>query len=187
MDLSLLGNLTKNHASGDNKYSGASHFNSNGNHAYINTFARKMAHNDSEIPVYEDVLTRLVAVWEDEQKVRGFDNDLAPAFAYFTMVNEALATNQPYGLNFFDNMVAQNRKAFSSSKIAKMTNSKKQDMYEYMVTQSAYMQAMASAGRERDFSQNESLLASIGSSQIQNTFDYQPSRIVIADIGVSFQ
>ena len=186
-DLSTLGNLEKNHAQGDAKYNGASHLNAQAGSTYINQFARKMAMNDSEIPMYEDVLTRLVAVWNMEQEEKGYGKDLASGFATYTMVNVALANNKPYDLNFYDNMVAQNRKAFSARSVAHMSEAKKEDMLDYMVTQSCYMQAMASAGRERDFAQNESLLASIGNTQIQNTFDYQASRMVIADIGVTFE
>ena len=187
VDLSLFGKITKNYPQGDCKYPNASHFSSNGSHNFIYQFARKMAQSDSDIPVYEDVLTRLVAVWEMEQQDKSYDHDLAPAFAYYTMVNVALAKNQPYELNFYDNMVAQNRKPFCSLKVVRMSNATKLKMYDYMITESAYMQAMASAGRERDFNQNESLLASIGNSQIENTYSYSPSKMVIADIGVSFE
>ena len=186
-DLATLGNLAKNHTQGDYRYSNASRLKAGARSTYINQFARKMAMNDSEIPVYEDVLTRLVAVWNMEQEEKGFNKDLASGFATYTMVNVALANNKPYELNYYDNMVAQYRKAFSSRAVAHMSEAKKEDMLDYMVTESCFMQAMASAGRDRDFAQNESLLASIGNTQVQNTFAYQPSRVVIAEVGVTFE
>jgi hypothetical protein len=186
-DLSTLGSLAKNHSQGDARYDGASHLNNQAGSTYINQFARKMAMSDSEVPIYEDVLTRLVAVWNMEQDQKGFNKDLASGFATYTMVNVALANNKPYELNFFDNMVAQYRKAFSSKAVSRWSEAKKEDMLDYMVTESCFMQAMASAGRERDFAHNESLLTSLGITQVQNTFDYQPSKVVIAEVGVIFE
>ncbi len=186
MDLSVLGNLAKNNAKGDWKYPGGSKFTRSGSRTYINHFARKLAQNDSEIATYEDVINQGIRVFEEQEGPKGYTNDLAGGLAYYTMVNVGLATNKPYEDNFFGNMVAQFRKAFSSKIISTMTAAKKQDLYDYMITESVYMQALASAGQERSKSDTADFLIKMGNTQIQNTFHYDPSKMSIDASGVHF-
>jgi hypothetical protein len=187
VDLSLLGNLVRNNAKGDYKYPGVYKFTRSGSRAYINHFARKLAKNDSEIPQYEDVLKQGVRVWEEEQGPLGYTNDLSGGLAFYTMVNSALGSNQPYQENYLGNMVAQFRKAFSSKSIAVLSSAKKQDMYDYMITESVYMQALASAGQERNLSDTADLLMKMGSMQIRTTYKCDASKIEITESGVTFK
>jgi hypothetical protein len=186
MDLSILGNLIKNNEKGDWKYPGGYKFTRSGSRAYINHFARKLAQNDSEIATYEDVISQGIRVFEEQEGPKGYTNDLAGGMAFYTMVNVGLATNKPYEDNFFGNMVAQFRKAFSSKIVSSMSAAKKQDMYDYMITESVYMQALASAGQERSKSDTAEFLIKMGNMQIQNTFHYDASKMTIDASGVHF-
>ena len=186
-DLSVLGSLVRNNPKGDYRYPGGSKFARSGSRAYINHFARKLAQADSEIPAYEDVINQGIRVWEEQQGPNGYTNDLAGGLAFYTMVNVGLATNKPYEDNFLGNMVAQFRKAFCAKQIAGMSSAKKQNMYDYMITESVYMQALASAGQERSKSDTAGQLERIGSMQIRNTFGYDASKMSISVDGVSFR
>ena len=187
IDLSVLGNLVRNNAKGDYKYPGGFKFTRNGSRAYINHFARKLAKTDSEIPAYEDVIKQGIRIWEEQEGPMGYTNDLSGGLALYTMTNVALATNKPYEENYLGNMVAQFRKAFCSKQIASMSAAKKQDLYDYMVTESVYMQALASAGQERNQAETADLMSKIGTMQIRNTFNYDASKMEINESGVHFK
>ena len=186
VDLSLLGSLVRNNAKGDYKYPDGYKFTRSGSRAYINHFARKMAKNDGEIAQYEDVLKQGIRVWEEQEGPLGYTNDLSGGLAFYTMVNTALGTNQPYQENYLGNMVAQFRKAFCSKSIATMSAAKKQDLYDYLITESVYMQALASAGQERNQSDTADLLMKMGSMQIRTTFNYDAGKMKIDEAGVHF-
>ena len=187
VDLSVLGSLVRNNPKGDYKYPGGSKFTRSGSRAYVNHFARKLAQVDSEIPAYEDVINQGIRVWEEQEGRNGYTNDLAGGLAFYTMVNVGLGSNKPYEENYLGNMVAQFRKAFCAKQIAGMSAAKKQNMYDYMITESVYMQALASAGQERAKSDPAGQLEKMGSMQIRNTFGYDASKMSIGVEGVSFR
>ncbi len=186
VDLSVLGSLVRNNAKGDWKYPGGSKFTRNGSRAYINHFARKLAANDGEVAMYEDVINQGIRVFEEQEGPMGYTNDLAGGLAFYTMANVALATNKPYEDKYFGNMVAQFRKAFCAKAVANMSPSKKQNLYDYMITESVYMQALASAGRDRNQTETADFLTKMGTMQIQTTFAYDASRMRIDESGVHF-
>jgi hypothetical protein len=187
VDLSLIGNLVKNNAKGDYKFPGGFGFKRSGSRAYINYFAKKMASNDSEVKDYEDVLMQGIRVWEEQYGPKGYTNDLAGGLAFYTMVNAGLATNKPYEDNFLGNMVAQFRKAFCSKMITSMTAAKKQDMYDYMITESVYMQSLAAAGNERSQSNAAEEVSKFAGTQIKATFGVDASTMSFSATGVSFK
>lgn len=187
VDLSLLGNLVKNNAKGDYKYPGGFSFKRGGSRAYINHFARKLAKSDSEIASYEDVIMQGIRVWEEQLGPKGYTNDLAGGLAFYTMVNVGLATNKPYEDNYLGNMVAQFRKAFCSKSISSMTAAKKQNLYDYMITESVTMQALASAAEEKREENAAEELAKFANDEIKATFGVDASSIEIAVNGISFK
>lgn len=187
VELSLLGNLARNNAKGDYKFPGASSFKRSGSRAYINHFARKLAQNDGEIPLYEDVLQQGIRVWEEQSGPLGYTNDLAGGLAFYTVVNHGLAKNYAYKNGMLGNLVAQYRKAFCSKLIASMTVAKKQDMYDYMITESVFLQALASSGRERSQTEVAEMISKISNMQIQNTFGTDASNLEITENGLMFR
>lgn len=186
VELSVLGSLVRNNAKGDYKYPGGFKFTRSGSRSFINHFARKLAKNDGEIAMYEDVISQGIRVWEEQDGPKGYTNDLAGGLAFYTMTNVALGTNKPYDDMFLGNMVAQFRKAFCSKTIATMTSAKKQNLYDYMIAESVYMQALASAGQERNQADTQEFLTKMGTLQIRNTFDFDASQMTINESGVHF-
>jgi len=187
VDLSLLGNLVKNNAKGDYKYPGGFSFKRGGSRAYINFFARKLAKNEGEIPTYEDVIMQGIRVWEEQEGPKGYTNDLAGGLAFYTMVNVGLATNRPYEDKYLGNMVAQFRKSFCSKLVSSMTIAKKQDMYDYMITESVYMQALASAGQERNQTDVADEISKIAGKEVKSNFGVDASTMDITVSGVAFK
>ena len=186
VDLSVLGNLVRNNAKGDYKYPGTSGFKRSNSHYFVNHFAKKLAKNDGEVAQYEDVLNQGIRVWEEQEGPKGYTNDLAGGLAFYTMVNVGLGTNKPYEENYLGNMVAQFRKAFCSKTIATMPAAKKQDLYDYMIAESVYMQALASAGQERNASETAEFLQKMGMTQVRTTYGYDASKMSIDQAGVHF-
>jgi hypothetical protein len=187
VELSLLGNLVKNNAKGDYKFPGGFAFKRSGSRAYINFFAKKMAANDTEVKDYEDVIMQGIRVWEEQYGPKGYTNDLAGGLAFFTVVNHGLAKNEAYKDGMIGNLVAQNRKAFCSKLIATMTPAKKQELYDYMITEAVYMQAIASAGQERNQNDVADMISKFSSAQIKSAFGVDASMMEITENGVVFK
>ena len=187
IELSMLGNLVRNNAKGDYKFPGAYSFKRSGSRAYINHFARKLSQNDDEIAQYEDVLQQGIRVWEEQSGPLGYTNDLAGGLAFYTVVNHGLAKNYAYKDGMLGNLVAQYRKAFCSKLIASMPVAKKQDMYDYMITESVFLQALASSGRERSQTEVAEMISKISNMQIQNTFGTDASNLEITENGIIFK
>ncbi len=186
VELSVLGSLVRNNARGDYKYPGVFKFTRIGSRSYVNHFARKMAKNDGEIATYEDVINQGIRVWEEQEGPKGYTNDLAGGLAFYTMTNVALGTNKPYEDMYLGNMVAQFRKAFCAKAVATMSAAKKQNLYDYMIAESVYMQALASAGQERNQADSAEFLTKMGMTQVRNTFNFDASQMTINESGVHF-
>ena len=68
-----------------------------------------------------------------------------------------------------------------------MTVAKKQDMYDYMITESVFLQALASSGRERSQTEVAEMISKISNMQIQNTFGTDASNLEITENGIIFK
>lgn len=185
--LGLLGSLVKSNAQGDYRFNGASTFTRSGTRGYVGHFAKLLASDPTQISTYEDVMTQGIRVWEDENRPNGFTNDLAGSFAFFTYVNLALAKNQDYKDYLFPNLVSQYRKALASRQVGMMSNAKKQDMYDYMVAESVYLQALASMGRDKNIELAAKTVRDTSSYHVRETFGADPATLSITESGLQFQ
>lgn len=182
--LSSLGNLVKRNAMGDYHFPGASKFMHNGSREFVHEFAVKLSRSQADVSANEDVMMQGITLWEDQMKEKGFNGDLAASFAFYTLVNVGLAKGDEYKEYLLPNLVAQNRKAFQSSWMASLTNSQKQRMYDYMLAESVYLQALAAIGPERRPAQLTGGIRSFASDQVSQTFGRNAASLWIDDAGL---
>lgn len=185
--LGMLGKLIRTNAQGDYHFAGDTGFLHNGTRGYIDHFVSLLATNPADRSTYHDVMMQGINQWEDENKGKGFTNDIASSLAFFTVTNIALAKNRDYKDSLFPNLVSQYRKSLSASSVAALSNAKKQDIYDYLLAESVYLRALASAGRDKDADITAKTITNTSIYHIRETFGVDPSALSITESGLDFK
>lgn len=182
--ISVIGNLVRTNSHGDSRYANTSDFIHSGTHGYISDFARMLSGNSRDYGhYYRDVMVQGVTTWEDEVRPKGFANDLAGALAYFTVVNVGIAKGEGYKFHLLPNLVSQYRKALSAKVVGQMSDTKKQDLYDYLLAESVYIQTITASNPSMS-AEETTKWRNIAAANVENAFGVDASRLNISENGL---
>lgn len=186
-DIERLGKLVQSNSAGNARYYGRSAFVKTNKRSYVTQFAKRLARTPDEVPVYEDVLRQAIWKWETKDEVRNFTSDLAGALAFYTVTNLGIAQNENSKDYLIPNLVDQYKKCLASRQIARMSNSQKEDLYEYMVTESIYQEVLIASEPERRQPEILTMMQNLSASNVQDVFGVSPTVLSVTESGLTFQ
>ena len=184
--ISTIGTLVRTNSQGDSRYTHRTAIMHSGNRGYISDFARMLSGTSGQYQQSRDTLRQVITTWEDEAKPVGFANDLAAGLAYFTVVNVSIAKGEDYKFHLLPNLVSQYRKALSAKVVGQMPNSKKQEYYDYLLAQSAYLQTIVASNPSMS-ADEKAKWRNRATANVENAFGASASGMEITESGLNFQ
>lgn len=185
--LETLGRLIQTNTEGNSRYYGTTKFTPTGSHrSYINKFARRLAKNPEDIRKYEDVLRMAIYAWEGKTEVQPYLNDLAGAMAFYTVTNVGVAHNENSKDYLIPNLVDQYRTRLASRTVARMSNEKKEDMYDYMITEAMYMEVLIASEPDMQDPSVLDQVKALSAENCQDLFGVRGEVLSVTESGLVF-
>ncbi|MEI7984893.1 MAG: DUF6683 family protein [Armatimonadota bacterium] len=186
-DIERLGRLVQSNSSGNARFYGDSAFVKTGKRSYITKFAKMLAKVPDDVAKYEVVLKMAIWQWENKTEVKAYTSDLAGAMAFYTVTNIGVAHNENSKDYLIPNLVDQYKKCLSTKMVAGMSNSRKEDLYDFMVTESMYMEVLIASEPEMRMPEVLDQVKSLSVMNCQDIFGVSSETLAVTESGLIFQ
>lgn len=186
-DIERLGKLIQSNSAGNARYFGDSSFVKTGKRSYITRFAKMLAKNTEDVPKYEVVLREAITNWEAKKEFTAYTSDLSGALALYTVTNLSIAQHEDAKDYLIPNLVDQYKKCLSSRTISRMSNERKEDLYDYMVTESIYQEVLIASQPDMKDPDILAEVRDMSTANVRDVFGVSPTVLSVTESGLTYQ